>query len=60
MFDGCSNLTNLNISGIDTGNVTDMSYMFSGCKNLTVLDVSNFDTSKAADMREMFCVVFSL
>lgn len=35
MFDGCTNLTQLDLSNFDTSNVTDMSYMFNGCSNLT-------------------------
>ena len=54
MFDACSALTSLDVSGFDTSRVTDMSYMFSGCSKLTSLDVSGFDTSKVADMRGTF------
>ena len=54
MFDDCSALTSLDVSGFDTSRVTDMSYMFSGCSKLTSLDVSGFDTSKVADMRGTF------
>ena len=54
MFDACSALTSLDVSGFDTSSATDMSYMFSGCSKLTSLDVSGFDTSKVADMRGTF------
>jgi len=45
MFRGCTNLTSVDVSGFNTGNVTYMEYMFSGCTNLTNLDLSNFDLS---------------
>ena len=35
MFDGCSGLTSLDLSGWDTSNVNYMSEMFNGCSNLT-------------------------
>ena len=54
MFDGCSGLTNLDVSNFDTSNVTNMSYMFSSCSGLTSLDISGFDTSKVTNMSGMF------
>ncbi len=54
MFDGCSSLTNLDVSGFDTSNVADMDYMFSGCSSLASLDVSGFDTSNVTHMGGMF------
>ena len=59
-FSGCEKLSALDVSGFDTSNVTDMSYMFKNCKALTSLDVSNFDTSKVTTMEGMFgrCYAF--
>ena len=54
MFDGCSSLTSLDVSGFDTSAVTSMDYMFQNCSSLTSLDLSNFDTSAVTDMRDMF------
>lgn len=54
MFNGCSQLTSLDVSHFNTSNVTDMSAMFSGCYNLPSLDLRNFDTSKVTDMSNMF------
>ena len=54
MFDGCSNLTSLDLSSFDTSQVTTMSSMFSGCSNLTSLDLSNFNTSQVTTMPYMF------
>ncbi len=47
-------LMELDVSGFDTSNVTDMSEMFCGCSHLTELDVHNFDTSNVTNMGSMF------
>ena len=44
MFYGCSSLASLDLSSLDTSQVTGMSYMFSGCSSLASLDVSGLDT----------------
>lgn len=53
-----NNLTNLTtfekMNNLETGLVTDMSYMFAGCGGLSSIDVSHFDTSKVTNMRFMF------
>lgn len=54
LFNGCSNLTSINIEALDTSNATDMSYMFQGCSSLTSLDLSKFDTSHVTRMDYMF------
>ena len=54
MFEGCSNLSSIDLSHFDTSQVTDMSGMFEDCSNLKTLDVSNFDTSQVTDMAVMF------
>ena len=54
MFDGCSGLASLDVSGFKTGNVTDMESMFHGCRGLASLDVSGLDTSNVTDMFGMF------
>ncbi|MBO3092052.1 BspA family leucine-rich repeat surface protein [Schleiferilactobacillus harbinensis] len=54
MFDGCSALTNLNVSNFDTSSVTYMGYMFSGCGALTSLDLGSFNTSHVTNMFHMF------
>ena len=47
-------LTEINLDGYDTNNVTDMNWMFYNCNKLTSLDVSNFNTSKVTNMSNMF------
>ena len=54
MFDGCSSLTSLDVSGFTTRKVTNMSWMFSGCSSLTSLDVSGFTTANVTNMGSMF------
>ena len=44
----------LDLTNIDTSNVTNMSDLFNNCSNLTNLDLSNFDTSKATTISGMF------
>ena len=50
MFEGCSNLTNLDLSTFDTSKVTNMAGMFYGCSSLVSLDLSSFDTSNVTHM----------
>lgn len=45
---------NIDCSGLDTRNVTNMSYMFYNCSNLTALDVSNFNTKNVRNASYMF------
>ncbi len=54
MFESCSNLTSLDVSGFNTSEVTDMNNMFYNCNKLTSLDVSGFNTSEVTDMNNMF------
>ena len=50
----CEYLNKIDLSGLDTSNVTDMKNMFCGCRSLKSLDVSGFDTSNVTDMHGMF------
>ncbi|EKB5971850.1 BspA family leucine-rich repeat surface protein [Listeria monocytogenes] len=54
MFKNCSNLMEVDLSGLDTSAVTTMWDMFSSCRALEELDVSNFDTSSVTNMSYMF------
>ena len=47
-------LNSLDVSNLDTSQVTDMSRMFYKCSSLTSLDVSHFNTSQVTDMSQMF------
>ena len=54
MFAGCSKLTALDVSTLNTAKATDMSGMFKNCPLLTELDVTGFDTALAENMSSMF------
>ena len=54
-FLGFNKMTSIDLSALDTSEVTNMNSMFAGCEILTKLDVSNFDTSKVTNMSYMFC-----
>ncbi len=54
MFQSCSALKQLELSGFDTSNVKTMEYMFNGCSSLTNLNLEVFDTSNVNYMRMMF------
>ena len=49
-----SEVTSMDLSALDTSQVTDMEHMFHFCYDLTSLDVSKFDTSKVTNMSYMF------
>ena len=58
MFNGCSSLTNLDLSSFNTSKVKYMGGMyrgmFSSCLKLTNLNLSNFNTSNVTNMEYMF------
>ena len=49
-----NNSKNIDVSGLTTNNVTNMSDMFSQCSSLTSLDLSNFSTNNVTNMSYMF------
>ncbi|KAF0334974.1 BspA family leucine-rich repeat surface protein [Pediococcus acidilactici] len=49
-----SGVSDVNLSSLNTSNVTNMMQMFLGAKNLTKLDLSSFNTSNVDTMYEMF------
>ena len=59
-FAGFGEMTSIDLSALDTSEVTNMSAMFSYCEGLTSLDVSSFDTSKVTDISRMFAYCRSL
>ncbi|RKB18166.1 hypothetical protein Y428_00308 [Listeria monocytogenes] len=60
MFYTCSNLSKVDVSGLNTSSVTDMAYVFADATSLKELDLSNFDTSSVTTMRGMFANCTSL
>ncbi len=59
-FLGFDKMTSIDLSALDTSEVTNMGDMFCGCSRLTSLDVSNFDTSNVTNMSGMFVYCGSL
>jgi surface protein len=53
-FERFRQMTSIDLSALDTSEVTNMGGMFIGCSSLTNLDVSNFDTSQVTNMEGMF------
>ena len=53
-FIGCDGLNKVDLSNVNTENVTTMRSMFCGCKSLTGLDLSSFDTRNVTNMYDMF------
>ena len=54
LFCGMSRCERMDLAGLDTSRVTDMSRLFDGCTSLAALDTSGWDTSAVRDMRRMF------
>ncbi len=54
MFEGCTNLKSVNMSGLNTSNVTNMNSMFKGCTSLESVDLSGWNTSKVKKYSNMF------
>ncbi|GEM_PF-5753075 len=55
LFEGCIYLKSIDMTGVDTSGVTNMSGMFSGCKRLESLQLgSGFTTENVTDMSYMF------
>ena len=54
LFAGLSVAESMDLSGLDTSGVTNMSSMFSGCTLLRAVDLSSFDTSSVTSMNSMF------
>lgn len=53
-FSGFNNATSIDVSKLNTSNVTNMDRMFVNCCALQTLDLSQFDTSNVTSMENMF------
>ncbi len=60
MFSYLTNVESLDLTNLDTSNVTNMSKLFYNSSSLKEIKLSNFDTSKATDMNSMFWNLSSL
>ena len=54
MFENCTSLESIDLSGYNTEKVVNMSYMFSGCSGLTSLDVNSLESDNVENIRYMF------
>ena len=54
MLSGCSGLKSVDLSGLDTSEVTNMSSVFSGCSGLKSVDLSGLNTSEVTNMSSVF------
>ena len=53
-FKNLNSVTSMDLTYLDTSEMTNMHYMFLNCKALTSLDVSKFNTSNVTNMDSMF------
>ena len=60
LFGNYISCISIDLTNVDTSNVTNMSGMFSLCMNLTSFDVSGFNTSNVTDMSKMFWICNNL
>lgn len=60
MFKNCPSLKSIDLSGLDTSSVKDMSDMFDGCSSLESIDLSGFESTCAINASYMFCDCSSL
>jgi len=54
MFEGCKNLSAINLSKFNTENVSYMNHMFDECKSLNELNLSSFKMRNHVNMFQMF------
>ena len=54
LFWGFSNCESMDLSNVNTSQMTETNLMFSGCMSLTSLDLSKWNTSHVNMMKEMF------
>jgi surface protein len=55
MFEGCSSLTSLDVSGLDTAQAKSVASMFAGCSGLTrIVGLDRLDTGRVLDFAHTF------
>ena len=60
MFNGCNDITEVDLSNFNSSTVTNMYQMFMGCSSLKSLNLSNLDISSVTNMQYMFSGCSSL
>ena len=54
MFQGCNQITEIDLTNFDSSQVQNMDYMFDGCTSLKTIKFGNFQTSKLKIMEYVF------
>ena len=54
LFNECLRLEEVDLSGLDTSGITNMTCMFRACKKLKQIDISGFDTHNVTSIAGMF------
>ena len=60
MFQGCSNIIEIDLTYFESSNVQDIDYMFDGCTSLNNIKFGKFQTSKLVNMNYVFRNCISL
>ncbi len=60
MFEDCTSLINVDMSGLNTSALNNVSSLFLNCGSLEEIDMSQFDFSKAISVQSMFEGCYSL
>jgi surface protein len=60
MFEGCSNIIEIDLSDFNSSKIIDMNRMFLNCNSLRSINFFNFDTSLVISMGDLFVNCYSL
>ena len=60
LFQGCSSISEIDLSNFDTSQITDMSSMFADCISLTSINLNNIKVSQVLNMDSLFSNCISL
>ena len=60
MFEGCSNITEINLTDFNASMINIVNKMFYGCSSLITLDISNFNLSKIREVEEILSEFYNL
>lgn len=60
LLEGLTNVTSVDLKGLDTSKVKNMFDMFAGCTSLQSIDITSLDVSRAENMSSMFAGCTSL
>ena len=54
MFEECSGLTSIDLSGFNASNIISANYTFQNCSNVETIDISGIDTSTIQNFKYIF------